>query len=117
MQLLDKYVKTDHAAEWKMWENRVALIVNSVKSIDGVKTEVTVPPIANHTPTLNVFWDNTKVKLTRGDLQENLRNGNPSIEVMGGNNEGINITVFMLNPGEEKIVAKRLQEELNKAVG
>jgi L-seryl-tRNA(Ser) seleniumtransferase len=40
-----------------------------------------------------------------------LRNGSPSIEVMA-NGTGINITVFMLQEGEEKIVAKRVREEL-----
>lgn len=40
-----------------------------------------------------------------------LRNGSPSIEVMA-NGSGINITVFMLQEGEEKIVAKRVREEL-----
>lgn len=112
---LDRYVHQDHEKEWKMWENRIALIENSVKNIDGVKTEVTVPPIANHTPLLNISWDENRVKITRKQLQEKLRAGSPSIEVMGGKNEGINITVFMLKPGQDKIVGKRVQEELSKA--
>jgi L-seryl-tRNA(Ser) seleniumtransferase len=41
--------------------------------------------------------------------------GNPSIEVRGGNDNSIVITVFMLKPGQEKIVASRIQEELTKA--
>jgi len=40
-----------------------------------------------------------------------LRNGTPSIEVMA-NTTGINITVFMLKDGEEKIVSKRIKEEI-----
>jgi L-seryl-tRNA(Ser) seleniumtransferase len=112
---LDRYVHQDHEKEWKMWENRIAVIENSVKNIDGVKTEVTVPLIANHTPLLNISWDENRVKITRKQLQEKLRAGSPSIEVMGGKNEGINITVFMLKPGQDKIVGKRVQEELSKA--
>jgi len=48
-------------------------------------------------------------------VQEKLRNGNPSIEVMDGENNSIRITVFMLKPGQEKIVARRVREELSKA--
>ncbi|MGI9138372.1 MAG: selenocysteine synthase, partial [Sediminibacterium sp.] len=108
---LEKYVNQDHDAEWKKWESKIETIAKSVNSIDGVTTEVSVPPIANHTPLLFIKWDELKVKTTNKDLMLKLRNGHPSIEVMA-NATGINITVFMLQDGEEKIVAKRLREEL-----
>jgi uncharacterized pyridoxal phosphate-dependent enzyme len=112
---LDRYVKQDHDKEWKMWEAQVAVIENAAKKVAGVSTAVTVPPIANHTPALKISWDPVTVKTTRKDLQENLRKGNPSIEVMSTAENSINITVFMLKPGQEKIVAKRVNEELAKA--
>lgn len=108
---LEKYINEDHDAEWKMWESKIDAIVTSVNSIEGVTTEVSVPPIANHTPLLFINWDESKVKTSNKDLMLKLRNGNPSIEVMA-NGTGINITVFMLQEGEEKIVAKRIREEL-----
>jgi len=74
-----------------------------------------VPPIANHTPYLQIEWDKSYYNLTRQQLQEKLRSGNPSIEVMGSTDNSISLTVFMLNPGEEKTVAKRILEELNAA--
>lgn len=113
---LDKYVNTDHNKEWQLWEGRVATISNSVKSVSGVVCNVSVPPYANHTPLLNITWDAAKIKLTPKDLMEKLRNGSPSIEVMPGAKDGINITVFMLKPGQEKIVAARLNEELSVAL-
>lgn len=112
---LEKYINQNHDKEWNMWEDRIAVIENAVKKVKGVITEVTVPPIANHTPSLGISWDNNLVKISQKDLQEKLRNGNPSIEVMGSENNTINLTVFMLKPGQEKIVANRLQEELSKA--
>ena len=108
---LEKYINQDHDAEWKMWESKIDTIVTSVNSIEGVTTEVSVPPIANHTPLLFIKWDESKVKTSNKDLMLKLRNGSPSIEVMA-NGTGINITVFMLQEGEEKIVAKRVREEL-----
>ncbi|HLL44903.1 MAG TPA: hypothetical protein VK369_17250 [Segetibacter sp.] len=112
---LDKYVKQDHDKEWKEWEKSIAIIENAAKKVQGVTTEVTVPPIANHTPALKITWDASQVKITNKEIQDNLRNGNPSIEVMSNADNTINITVFMLKPGQEKIVARRVHEELSKA--
>lgn len=112
---LEKYINQDHDKEWKDWEDKLALINNSVKTIQGVTTEIHVPPLGNHTPTLRITWDNNKVKLSDEDLHEALRNGNPSIEVGGGPINSVSVTVFMLKPGQEKIVATRLKEELSKA--
>ena len=109
---LEKFVATDHDKEWKMLEDRAAHIANAAKSVKGVTVESYAPPLGNHTPSLRVSWDTTK--LTPKALQEALRNGNPSIEVVG-EPTGISMTAWMLKPGEEKIVATRLKEELTKA--
>ncbi len=111
---LDRYISQDHEKEWKMWEEKIDRIQSAIKDINGIQTEVIVPPIANHTPTLQVTWDPSLVKISREDFQANLRKGNPSVEVIGNNKGGFNVTVFMLQDGEEKIVAKRLKEEFLK---
>jgi L-seryl-tRNA(Ser) seleniumtransferase len=112
---LEKYINQDHDKEWKEWEEKLALVNNSVSSIPGVTTEVHVPPLGNHTPTLRITWDQAKVKVTDKLLREALRNATPSIEVGGGSENSVNVTVFMLKPGQEKIVASRLKEELERA--
>jgi uncharacterized pyridoxal phosphate-dependent enzyme len=112
---LDRYVKQDHEKEWKMWEAQVAVIEKAAKKVNGVATQVTVPPIANHTPALRISWDPTMIVINRKEMMENLRKGKPSIEVMSNAENTINITVFMLKPGQEKVVASRISEELKKA--
>jgi D-glucosaminate-6-phosphate ammonia-lyase len=112
---LDHYLRYDHEKEWKDWEKRIDTIQNAVKGIKGFTTEVKTPKLGNVTPTLYVSWDSTKINLTTKDLQERLRTGNPSIEVVGSEN-GISMTAWMLKAGEEKIVAKRLKEELSVMV-
>ena len=76
-----------------------------------------VPPVANRTPTLIISWDNSKVKVTKEEFMDRLRKGNPSIEVMGGKDNSITITSWNLQPGQEKMVASRIKEELGKASG
>ncbi|WP_162416264.1 aminotransferase class V-fold PLP-dependent enzyme [Cyclobacterium roseum] len=111
---LDEYIKKDHEKEWKEWEDKVAYVAGEVEKIDGVTTDVSVPPIANHTPYLKISWDDS-IQLTREQMQEKLRMGDPSIEVISGGDNAISMTVFMLRPKEEKIVAKRIAEELRIA--
>jgi uncharacterized pyridoxal phosphate-dependent enzyme len=113
---LEKYINTDHQKEWKMWEDRIALIENAVKKVSSVTTQVSVPPVANHTPNLSITWDPAKIKITTTEMQEKLRKGNPSIEVSGGNGNSIGLSVFMLKPGQEKTLANRISEELKKAI-
>lgn len=109
---LEHYLKYDHEKEWKEWEGRIATIQNAVKNIKGFSTEIKVPTLGNVTPTLHITWDASKIKLTTKELQERLRNGNPSIEVIGSEDAHITITTWVMKAGEEKIVAKRLKEEL-----
>jgi len=112
---LEKFINLDHARQWKIWEDRIAIMESAAKKVSGVTTSVIVPPVANRTPTLILSWDLKKVKVSRDEFQERLRKGSPSIEVMGGKDETIVITSWNLQPGEEKLVAKRLREEFTLA--
>ncbi len=113
MVAIETFMKKDHASEWKEWERRVALIGDSAKSIAGVKAEQYVPPIANHVPHLRLTWDSSKVKLSYKEVAVKLREGDPSIEVVPGNNkDSLEIGVWMLQPGEDKIIARRIREVL-----
>ncbi|MEZ4827584.1 MAG: hypothetical protein R3C61_15070 [Bacteroidia bacterium] len=108
---VENFLARDHKKDWEMWEAQVKLISDSVKTVAGVTTEIHDPEIANHVPSLRVSWDQAKVKITPRDARAALQNGHPSIETVG-DNESIGITTWMLNPGEERTVARRLTEIL-----
>lgn len=110
---LERFIKTADA-DWKLWEAQIATIDNTVKRLRGITTRKFVPPFANHVPTLEVKWDPEVVKITTQQMTQNLRNGNPSIEINPGRNS-MSIATFVMIPGEEKIVARRLKEEFSKA--
>jgi len=107
---LEHYLTYDHDKEWKTWEANIAVIENAVKNTKGVTTRVFVPPLGNITPTLEVTWDPAVIKMTTKELQDKLRNGDPSIEVMSHKENAFHVTVWVMRPGDEKIVAKRLRE-------
>lgn len=112
---LERYISQDHNKEWKEWEERVAVIDNAAKLIKGVTTEVTVPPVADHTPTLNISWDTATIKISGDDLLAALSKGKPSIEAYGSGKNSITVSPWMMISGQEKIVATRIKEELLKA--
>jgi len=111
---LERFIRMGDT-DWKLWEDQIATIERNVQGIAGVTSRVFVPPYANHVPTIEIKWDPAVVKLTTQQMQLNLRNGNPSIEINPGKNS-LQIATFIMVPGEEKIVARRLKEELLKAV-
>ena len=111
---LERYISQDHDKEWKDWENRVSLIAKTAETVDGVKTKSYVPPIADHSPTLDISW-NEKIKLSGDEMLDKLRKGNPSIEAYGGGQNSITVSPWMMKPEQVKIVALRIKEELLKA--
>ena len=115
MVTIEQYMKRDHAAEWREWEKRVKVIADSVGPIQGVKTESFVPEIANAVPHLRISWAPGSVKVTPREAVKRLREGDPSIELRPGAKDALEVAVWMLQPGEAQIVAKRIREVLKSA--
>ena len=111
---LELYLQKDHKAEWSMWEAQIKLISDSSLEIKGVKTEIHVPKYANHVPSLRIRWDQNLVKISSSEVRDQLKNGHPSIQTVGDNST-VGITTWMMVPGQERIVAKRLNEILSSA--
>jgi L-seryl-tRNA(Ser) seleniumtransferase len=113
-----RYVRTDHAAEWREWERRLTVIEQRLRDIPSVTTERVVPPIANHVPHLLVFWDEARVRISREQMTRQLAQGDPAIalgRVRGTGDRGLLVSVFVLQPGEVEIVADRLRDLLRQA--
>ncbi len=111
---LENYLGRDHDKDWQLWDQQIRHIASTVGKVNGVKPEIHIPDIANHVPSLKIHWDESVVKTNPNEVRQALRDGHPSIETVGGA-ESVNITTWMLNPGEERIVAQRLKEILSKA--
>ena len=107
---IEKFIRTGEE-EWNFWMKQIAHIENAVKDINSIKTRVFVPELANCTPNLEISWDPTVIKATGQQIQKKLSLGEPGIELNAGKNN-ISLVTFIMVPGEEKIVAKRIREEL-----
>ena len=108
---LERYLANDHAAERRQFDARAEAIRSGVALVAGVKAEIFVPEVANHVPHVKISWDAAAKGLTPNDAVNALRAGEPSI---GTRSEGdaLVIGVWMMQPGEEKIVARRLRQVL-----
>jgi L-seryl-tRNA(Ser) seleniumtransferase len=120
----------------KEWQSRVERIKKLVDTVPGVTTSITVPTDGNSYPTLTVSWDAQKLGLTLAECEQQLRDSNPRIDVLGAINPSgvlgrlrneaasqhragrpphLQIISMTLQPGEDLIVGNRLRQILNKA--
>ena len=109
---LETYLKEDHAATWKEWEGRCHRITEALKEFKDVRTEIRVPPIANAVPHLHIRWDAQAHRVTPAEMVKKLREGEPSIEVSPGSRNPLVIGVWMMQPGDDAIVGRRIREIL-----
>jgi uncharacterized pyridoxal phosphate-dependent enzyme len=111
---LEKYLANDHTAERREFDARAEVIRSGVATIPGIKAEIFVPEVANHVPHVRISWEAAAKGMTPNDAVSALRAGEPSI---GTRSEGdaIVIGVWMMQPGEEKIVARRLRQVLERS--
>jgi L-seryl-tRNA(Ser) seleniumtransferase len=110
---VELYLAKDHAQEQREFEKRAEVIRSSAAAVPGVTAEVFVPEVANHVPHVRISWDAAARGMTAEDVVKSLRDGEPSIGTRSENNALV-VGVWMMRPGEEKIVARRLRQTLEK---
>ena len=111
-------------AEFRHRAERMAAVLKDVPTLTH---EIVVPPLANAVPHLVIRYDQTRVRKTPLEVWQILREGKPAIELnpstgrkpasagMPGGEDMIVVGVWMLQPGEDLLVARRLREVLLKA--
>lgn len=129
--------KRDYKADCKMWESRMKHIVDELSAIPGVRSEIYYRKIGNEVPHAAVSWNEQVFGLSKQQVVDALRSGDPQIEVIGGASREmveknatpplkevphaaepvrlLSIVSDTLKPGEEKIIARRLKEILAPA--
>jgi L-seryl-tRNA(Ser) seleniumtransferase len=125
---VEAWVKRDHAGEWKTWLSWLDNIGKRVSTIESVKTAVREPTgLSNKSPSLTISWDPAKLHITGEELAEELATNKPRIALGGGGGGGrrgggaaddssssISITAWMMQPGDDKVVADRIHEVLSR---
>jgi L-seryl-tRNA(Ser) seleniumtransferase len=109
---VELFLAKDHAREAREFERRAELIRSSAAAVPGVRAEIFVPEIANHVPHVRVSWDGADEKTAAAAVTA-MRDGEPSIGIRS-EQDTLVVGVWMMRPGEEKVVARRLRQVLEK---
>jgi L-seryl-tRNA(Ser) seleniumtransferase len=124
---LDWFLAQSDASLEAEFRRRAERIASTLKNIPSLESKVAVPTVAaNAVPHLLIRYDRQRVKIAPMDVVEELRRGTPSIELnpatgkkqSGGlptDEDTVVVGVWMLEPGEDLVVARRLREVLAKA--
>ena len=125
---VDWFLKQDDAAIEAQCRQRADHIAKHLSAIPTVQTQIFVPEVANHVPHLLISYDQSRVKITGADVMQKMRAGKPRVELnpstggapasagLPGGPNTIVVGVWMLQPGEDLVVAKRLREVLQGAI-
>lgn len=123
---VDWLLEQDDEANQREYMRRARVIVDLVKDVPTMKSEIFIPEIANHVPHLILAYDPAVVGIAPKQVQERLRASRPSIELnpatgstgrLGthSNENTIVVGTWMLQPGEAEIVGSRLRSVLTQS--
>ncbi|MDX1982934.1 MAG: hypothetical protein SFV51_21875 [Bryobacteraceae bacterium] len=118
---VELWVKRNHDAEWKEWEQWLETISKSVTRVKGVTTQVLQPDsLSNNAPRLAIKWDGEALGMGGQQAEKLLYEGSPRLIVGGASggrrngvkNSSLTIMPYMMMPGDAKIAAERIYEVL-----
>jgi L-seryl-tRNA(Ser) seleniumtransferase len=114
VKAVELYLNEDHDALAKEWQGKLEAIAHELAKVPGVSTSFFTPDIANHVPHMQITWD-AKISATPQQISKQLRSAKPWIVIGGGEERpGLVMCSFMLQPGEDKIVAEQLSRVLRE---
>lgn len=107
---VEQWVARDHDTEWKAWEGYLQTVIDAVTPLPSIRTTIRQPGRSNVAPVLHIDWDTSEIDINPDEVVSKLSEGEPRIEMGGG--EGLSIMPYMMEPGEDALVAARLKEIL-----
>ena len=119
---VQQWYKRDHAAEQREWMSWLKNIEARLKGLPSTSFEYLQPEdLSNKAPRLRIQWDANALKITGTELVARLDAGTPRIVVdegMGRRPEmmksSVTIMPYMMDPGEDRIIANAIYEGLTK---
>ncbi|HTZ49678.1 MAG TPA: aminotransferase class V-fold PLP-dependent enzyme [Verrucomicrobiae bacterium] len=125
---VDWFLDQNDAAMESEYQKRADLIAGKLKALPTVQAQTFIPDVANHVPHLLISYDQNRIKISAAEVMHRMRSGKPRIELnpgtggapasagLPGGANTIIVGVWMLQPGEDSIVADRLYDTLLAAL-
>jgi len=107
----------------KEYTDRINVVLRHLKGIPTLESTISMPPLADHSPTVHITYDASVVGVRAADVRTKLRALNPCIELGGAggggrpgtpnaNRDQISLSTWTLQPGEDEIVGRELRKAL-----
>lgn len=117
-----QWYRRDHDGEQRMWRGWLEHIEARLKPLPGLRFEYLQPAdLSNKSTRLRIHWDAKTLGITGTELVAKLDAGTPRIMVESGTGtrpdqmaSTLTIMPYMMDPGEEKIVADALFAGMSK---
>lgn len=114
---VETYLEMDHQHVLDERMARVKYVGDHVGSLRGVEQEIQMKEKGYtgqvNVPVLRVSWDPNTIRRSSSDILDSMISGHPAI-IIGGGNNSVSVNLRMERNGTERIVARRLHEELSK---
>jgi len=119
---VQQWYKRDHDAEQREWRSWLKNIEARLKPLPSTTFEYLEPEdLSNKSPRLRIHWDASVLKITGTEMVARLDAGTPRIIIDGGvgrrpdmMKSSVTIMPYMMDPGEDRIIANALYEGLTK---
>jgi L-seryl-tRNA(Ser) seleniumtransferase len=123
LMAVEMWFQRDHEAEWKQWQGWLDHIARRVSAIEGVTTSVTQPEgLSNRMPTLEIRWPSGRIGVSGQAVARQLFETTPRVSLfpargaLAPGETGLTIGPYMMAPGDERVVAERIEAALRGAV-
>jgi L-seryl-tRNA(Ser) seleniumtransferase len=105
----EKYARLDFAALDRQCADQANYLAGELKKIPGLQVSHAPHDRTRRVHRIAVDWDEQAIKISRGECEKQLLEGDPRIAVLR-HRGAVVFTMFMNDPGDEKIVARRMRE-------
>ncbi len=110
-----QWYQRDHAAEQRAWLSWLQHIESRLQGLASLTTEYLHPvDLSNRSPRLLICWDPQTLKTTGSTLAARLDAGDPRIALHEWSDDSVIIMPYMMEAGEERIVADALYAGLTQ---
>jgi seryl-tRNA(Sec) selenium transferase len=106
----EKYSRLDFDAIDRQCVRQAEYLERHLSAVPGLKLERTPVDRTRKIRRVRVHWDEQTLGITARDVERLLMEGDPRIAIGRAQPQGIELTVFMNEAGDEKVAVKRLRE-------
>ena len=107
---VEKYSRLDFDAIDRECVRQAEYIERELSTVPGLRLQRTPVDRTRKIRRVMVQWDEAALGISAADVNRRLMDGEPRIAVGSAQPQGIELTVFMNEPGDEKIAVRRLKQ-------